>query len=159
MKKLSLLFFISLFYNINFGQTDFKKRKSIFLELAGSGGFGSINYETNFYKKNNLELTWRAGLSIFPIDNNNGFAFTFPLMINTLIGKESHKLELGIGQGVTVTTKGSAFALGLATVGYRYQPLDKNLFYRITYTPLISYLIDFQVQQWGGISIGYTFKK
>jgi hypothetical protein len=43
-------------------------------------------------------------------------------------------------------------------VGYRYQHPDKKFFYRVTYTPLVSYLVDFQMQQWAGVSIGYTFK-
>ena len=77
-------------------------------------------------------------------------------MLNSLIGKHSHKLELGIGQGLTVTTKGSFFLLTIPTIGYRYQNETKNMFYRVTYTPLISYLFDFQMQQWAGISIGYT---
>lgn len=68
-----------------------------------------------------------------------------------------HKLELGLGQGFSITTKGNPFALSLASIGYRYQSESKNWFYKIAYTPLISYLFDFQVQQWGGISIGYTF--
>ena len=79
-------------------------------------------------------------------------------MINSIIGNNSHKLEFGLGQGITITTKGSFFPLTTAAIGYRYQRETKNWFYRVTYTPLISYLVDFQIQQWGGISIGYTFK-
>ena len=78
-------------------------------------------------------------------------------MIHSIIGKNSHKLELGLGQGITITTKGHFFALTTASVGYRYQSETKKWFYRVTYTPLISYIIDFQVQQLAGISIGYTF--
>lgn len=102
-------------------------------------------------------MTWRAGLSFAPIDKNNGTGIVFPIMLNALIGKKSHHLELGAGQGVTVTTKGSFFTLTTAAIGYRYQSESKKWFYRVTYTPLISYLVDFQFQQWGGISIGYTF--
>lgn len=157
MKQQFLLLFLICFSTGITAQTDFIKRKSIFLEIAGSGGLGSINYEKAFCKKNNTEFTWRAGLSIAPIDKNNGAGLVFPLMVNALIGKNAHKLELGLGQGITITTKGSFFALTTAAVGYRYQREDKHWFYRVTYTPLISYLVDFQVQQWGGISIGYTF--
>jgi hypothetical protein len=69
-----------------------------------------------------------------------------------------HKLEFGIGQGFTLTTKGSFFMLTTLAAGYRYQHPDKRFFYRVTYTPLVSYLVDFQMQQWAGLSIGYTFK-
>jgi hypothetical protein len=141
---------------VTVGQPD-HKRKSLFLEIAGSGGFGSINYEKHFLKKRNIEFTWRAGLSIAPIDRNNGAGIVFPLMINSLIGKSSHKIELGLGQGITITTKGQFFALTTVAIGYRYQLEAKRWFYRVTYTPLVSYLVDLQIQQWGGISIGYTF--
>lgn len=157
MKLITFILLLSVSHNLLLGQADLNKRKSVFLEIAGSGGLGSINYESQFYKKGMTEFTWRLGLSLAPIDKNNGTAIIFPVMINSLIGKERHKIELGLGQGFTITTKGSLFALTVASIGYRYQAENKNWFYKIAYTPLISYLVDFQVQQWGGISIGHTF--
>jgi len=157
IKKKAVIMLITLFTQVSFGQSDSHKRKSVFFEIAGSGGLGSFNYEKLFFKKGNIEFTWRAGLSFAPIDKNNGTGIVFPLMINTLIGKNSHKLELGLGQGLTFTTKGRFFPLTTAAIGYRYQSESKKWFYRVTYTPLISYLFDFQIQQWGGISIGYAF--
>jgi hypothetical protein len=157
MRKTTVIILLTLVSTFTYGQKDSYKRKSLFFEIAGSGGLGSFNYEKLFLKKNNTEFTWRAGLSFAPIDKNNGTGIVFPLMINALIGKKSHKLELGLGQGITFTTKGSFFPLTTAAVGYRYQSESKKWFYRVTYTPLISYLFDFQMQQWGGISIGYTF--
>lgn len=157
MKRAIILVLFILTTSIFFGQDVYIKKRSLFFELAGSGGLGSFNYEKHFFKKKNTEFTWRAGLSIAPIDKNNGAGIVFPLMINSLMGKNSHKLELGLGQGITITTKGQYFALTTAAIGYRYQPETKKWFYRVTYTPLISYLIDLQIQQWGGISIGYTF--
>ncbi|MDQ3109021.1 MAG: hypothetical protein M3R17_03915 [Bacteroidota bacterium] len=156
MKQFLIILFL-VFFSIKISaQTDLIKRKSVFFELAGSGGLGSINFEKSFRKKNNTEFTWRVGLSIAPIDKNNGVGIVFPLMVNAIIGKNAHKIEFGLGQGITITTKGSFFFLTTAAIGYRYQREDKHWFYRVTYTPLISYLADFQVQQWGGISIGYT---
>lgn len=156
MKQITFIILLLLISTVTFAQTD-HKRKSFFLEIAGSGGFGSFNYEKYFFKKNNTEFTWRVGFSLAPIDKNNGTGIVFPLMIHSIIGKSSHKLEFGLGQGITITTKGSFFALATASIGYRYQPETKNWFYRVTYTPLISYLVDFQIQQWAGISVGYTF--
>ncbi|NBN99234.1 MAG: hypothetical protein EBV19_08385 [Flavobacteriia bacterium] len=138
------------------GQAVTNPRKSIFLEIAGSGGLGSMNYEQVLFKKKHTEFTWRAGLSLAPIDKNNGTGIVVPLMMNAIISKNSHKLELGLGQGITFTTRGIFFALTTAAIGYRYQSEDKKWFYRVTYTPLISYLVDVQMQQWGGVSIGYT---
>ncbi|MEI7801114.1 MAG: hypothetical protein WCI97_00575 [Bacteroidota bacterium] len=136
-----------------------QKSKSVFLELGGSGGLGSINYEKCFSQKDKIAFTWRTGLSFSPVDRNNGNAIIFPLMINSIIGKSKNKLELGIGQGISFTTKGSFFFLALADIGYRRQNPDKRFFYRITYTPLISYIVDLQVQHWFGFSIGYNIRK
>lgn len=158
MKKAFAIVFI-IFITISiYGQNSGDKRKSIYFELAGSGGLGSFNYEKHFLKKNITDFTWSAGFSLAPIDKNNGTGIVFPIMAHALIGKNAHKLEFGIGQGITITTKGSFFALTTAAIGYRYQSENKKWFYRIAYTPLISYLIDFQLQQWAGISIGYTFQ-
>jgi hypothetical protein len=37
------------------------------------------------------------------------------------LGKNSHKLELGLGQDITITTKDRFFALTTAAIGYRQQ--------------------------------------
>lgn len=151
-----LLFFLCPLNCIS--ETTLLKKQSLFLELGGSGGFGSINYEKDFLLKTNTAYSFRAGFCVIPIDKNNGSALIFPLMVNFKMGNSAHKLEGGVGQGLTVTTKGSAFALALAAFGYRYQPTGKRLFFKIAYTPLISYIVDRQIQHWGGLSIGYSFK-
>ena len=159
MNKSLLLVFLCISTWFVVGQE--QKSHSLFFEVGGSGGLGSINYEGDLFPQLSTDFhrnTWRAGFSIAPIDKNNGTALVFPVMINSLIGRKAHLLELGVGQGFTVTTRGSFFSLTTATIGYRYQPIEKPWFFRATYTPLISYLVDFQIQQWGGLSIGYTFK-
>ncbi|MBK7130422.1 MAG: hypothetical protein IPM74_10225 [Crocinitomicaceae bacterium] len=157
MKVNTLVTLLFMLHWAAFSQSQTTKRSGIFLEIAGSGGLGSINYERDFWQTKNTMFLWRAGFSVAPIDKNNGMGLVFPLMIHTSTGKSAHKLECGLGQGITVTTKGNFFILTTASFGYRFQPADKHFYYRVTYTPLISYLFDFQVQHWGGISIGYSF--
>ncbi len=135
---------------------DFINKKSVILEIAGSAGVGSINFENVFARKGQANLLWRVGISGFPIDKNNGFVFVLPATIGALIGQGSNKLELGIGQGVSLTTKGRLFALATPIIGYRHQNINKRYFFRITYTPLVSYILDFQYQNWAGVSIGYN---
>ena len=132
------------------------KSKSVYLELAGSGGLGSVNYEQDFYLFEKGALAWRAGFSMAPIDKNNGVGLVFPLMAHAKIGTGSSQVDLGVGQGFTMTTKGAFFLLTTASVGYRFQKETSPWFFRAAYTPLISYIVDFQVQHWGGLSIGYT---
>ncbi|TND06965.1 MAG: hypothetical protein FD123_3429 [Bacteroidetes bacterium] len=136
-----------------------EKKRYAFFELAGSGGVGSLNYEQSFLQKEKTQFTWRAGLSFAPIDKNNGMGIVLPFMANAAFGASKHKLEFGLGQALTVTTKGNWFILAPALLGYRYENPDKKIVYRVSYTPLISWLFDFQVQQWGGLSIGYKFTK
>lgn len=159
MKQPSLFILFNLLLNLCFAQNISPKTKAVYFELLGSGGFGSLNFEKQILRKNKTDFYWGAGFSIAPIDKNNGIGLVFPLMIHTLLGEKAHRLELGLGQGLTLSTKGSFFALTTAAIGYRYQPESKNWFCRLTYTPLISYLVDFQVQQWGGISMGYRLNK
>ncbi len=157
MKPIATLIVLFAFLMNANAQTN-QHRKSLFFELAGSGGVGSINYESSFFQHKNTEYAWHVGLSFAPIDKNNGTGIVVPLMVSSITGKKAHKLEFGLGQGITVTTKGSFFLLTTLAAGYRYQHPDKRFFYRVTYTPLVSYLVDFQIQQWAGLSIGYTFK-
>jgi hypothetical protein len=132
--------------------------RGVFLELGGSGGLGSINYEKSFLNfGNNGMLTWRAGLSFSPIDKNNGTAIIFPVMVNAVVGKSKHKFEAGIGQGPTITTKGNFFTRMPLAFCYRYQNPGKSFYLRAGYTPIVSYIVDFQWQHWAGVSFGYAF--
>ena len=136
-----------------------QKNRYAFFELGGSGGFGSFNFEKCFLQKGNIDFTFRSGISFTPIDRNNGVGIIFPLLVNMQVGNGSNKLEVGVGQGITITTKGNFFFLMPALIGWRYQKPDKRIFYRVSYTPLISYLFDFQYQHFAGLSIGYTLKE
>jgi hypothetical protein len=103
-------------------------------------------------------LAWRAGLSGFNIDKNAGFVVHIPISFTALYGPGNHKLEMGLGQAISFTTRGKFFAITIPSLGYRFQNRNKRFFYRVTYTPLISYIVDFQYQNWAGISIGYNLK-
>jgi hypothetical protein len=129
--------------------------QAVYLELGGSGGLGSINYERVFREGATVAWAWRAGFSGAPIDRNNGTALVFPVMAHALVGRTAHRLDLGLGQGLTVTTRGSAFARATTTIGYRYAPPDGRFFGRLAYTPILSYLVDRQIEHWGGLVIGY----
>lgn len=156
MKLLHILFFTIFITNDLVAQQT--KFSGLYFELAGSGGLGSFNFEKSFYVQEKVNYTCSAGLSLAPIDRNNGTGIVFPLLAHANIGQNAHKLEVAIGQGVTITTKANFYLLTTAVLGYRYQHPTKKFYYRVGYTPLISYLVDFQVQHWAGLSIGYTLK-
>jgi len=149
---LIILLFLPAFLN---GQKD----HYLSFELAGSGGFASINYEKAFLQKEKTDFYYRLGFSFTPIDRNNGTAFIFPLMLHTTLGQGDHLLDLGIGQTITLTTKGSFFIRMPLSLGYRLAPTNKKHFWRFSYTPIISYLLDRQWEHWGGITFGYQIGK
>lgn len=133
-------------------------RKNIYLELGGSGGFASFNFEWIFAHRNR-KIRWllRPGFSVSPIDKNNGVALIFPVMVHGIYGKH-HCLDIGVGQTITITTRGQFFFRAPVSIGYRLEPKESRMFYRFSYTPIVSYLFDQQWEHWGGISIGYKIK-
>lgn len=146
--------FISLFILpfLGFGQD-----RSIYLELAGSGGLGSINYE----KKVGLIggqgiISYSAGFSLTPIDKNNGTVLIFPVLLHTTFGKV-HKAEFAIGQSFSITTRGQFFLKTPVFIGYRYHKAESPFLFRVGYSPIINNITQLSVQHWGGISFGYAF--
>jgi len=147
-----ILFLLSIFFSCTLcGQ----RERYVSFELGGSGGIASLNYEKTFVNREVCKFSWRLGFSVAPIDRTNGTVLIFPLMVHGIVGKSNHKLDLGIGQSLSITTRGQPFVLMPAVVGYRFQPEDKRCYWRIAYTPLISYLLNFQVQHWAGLTFGY----
>lgn len=154
--KITLSFIFFLLLSTEVYCQEIVNKRSIYLEFGGSAGIGSFNYENIFTEKEKVNLLFRIGVSGFPIDKNNGFVFVVPTIFGALIGKSNNKIELGIGQALSFTTKGRIFSLATPIIGYRYQNMKKQLFFRVTYTPLISYILDIQYQHWAGVSIGYN---
>lgn len=164
LKNLLLVFFVisqtTSFSQDLLIQEDLKvyeNNRNIYFELAGSGGFGSFNYEKKINKLKNFNLRWRVGLSYTPMDKKRGVVI-FPVMIHYLIGKNHHLLDLGIGQSISIATTGSFFFRMPISIGYRLDKPSKKYFWRFSYTPIVSYLLDFQWEHWGGVTFGYKLK-
>ncbi|MFK8037457.1 MAG: hypothetical protein AB8B74_04155 [Crocinitomicaceae bacterium] len=154
-KNIFIGIFCILLANSIFGQ----EKNYFSFEAAGSGGFGSLNYEKPVYSKSKLTLNFRVGFSFTPIDPSNGTNLIFPIMLHSLFGAKDHKLDLAIGQAITITTRASFYISAPLAIGYRYQPSEKNYFLRLAYTPLISYLLGVQWQNWAGFTYGYHFNR
>lgn len=119
----------------------------------------SINLENTIHQKGNLRVAFRSGFSYIPIDKNNGGALIFPNMIHGSYGKEVHFADFGFGLAPSITSKlaGAYIRLPLS-FGYRIQPKEKKYYLRFSYTPLVSFLFDFQWQHWAGITYGIKLK-
>lgn len=153
--KSALLIFYVLLSGVLFSQN----KKFLSLEIAGSGGFGSINFEHQFGTSNKVDFYGRYGLSYAPIDPNNGNAFVFPVMIHGVLGESYHKVDVGIGQTFTLTTRGNIFARLPIAAGYRFQPENKRYYLRASYTPIVSYIFNFQWEHWVGFTYGFQINK
>ncbi|MBN4071046.1 hypothetical protein JYT72_00920 [Crocinitomix catalasitica] len=131
----------------------------ISIEALGSGGFGSINFEREFYDAGAFSLQFRGGFSFTPVDPNNGSVLIFPVMVHGVVGKKTSRLDFGIGQSFSITTRGAPFVRMPLSLGYRIQPPEKRFYLRFSYTPIVSWLIDQQFEHWGGITFGFRINK
>ncbi|MFQ5652595.1 MAG: hypothetical protein ACE5IY_21895 [bacterium] len=146
----------------SFAQPARTDRNSVYIELLGNGLLYSINYDRMFSES----VGGRIGIMYFgaaEVDGDEDVNLTVvPVMANYLVGKGTHRLELGLGallvfaardfdeKGGAVDEQGVA---GTATVGYRFQPLNGGFLFRAGVTPIFSD----KVSLWGGLSLGYGF--
>ena len=93
-KNIFLLILITLFFNSARAQEQFAKN-AFFLEILGNGGLYSINYERAFNPKFLLKVG-SASWSIIQDFGGEKSHTTIPVMINSLFGSGSHKIEGGL---------------------------------------------------------------
>jgi hypothetical protein len=87
-----------------------------------------------------------------------------PLGVSYLFGKNSSFLELGLGTTLAYAENESLFdseeeEFGIilsTTIGYRYQPKEANIFFKIAFTPLLT-PFETKFLPSGGLSMGYSF--
>jgi hypothetical protein len=161
LQKLKIFLFVAaLWCSCTLFSQDIKPI-TFFLEAGGSGGFGSLNLDRLFYAKKNVRWSYRAGASYSPGNNNQGSTpviLIFPTLINFIYGKKDHFAEAGAGQSLALSSNPAIFSRLTLNAGYRFQRNEGGWFFRVSYTPLVSFIYDFQWQHWGGIGIGYTLK-
>jgi hypothetical protein len=158
MKRFKLILYLcfSLFATVpSFAQ---RHPNSLYLEVGGSAGFYSINYDRLI----GPHLGVRIGFSYWADLIIPGIsAQIFPMSLNCLIGNGSSKFELGVGMTYTIghvnwfhRKESAAVVIPNFNIGYRYQSEDGGFLFRIGFTPLIS---STQFLAWGGLSAGFSF--
>ena len=136
-------------------------RSAVYAELGGQGIFYTLNFDYRFTR----HLCGRIGFTRFTLEDFFGSDLTitgFPLMAEYLVGGGNHSLELGAGgilvQGTSTFRFISASSkwglVGTTTVGYRYQPSDGGLFFRVS---IPAFFTSGGSGIWGGLSIGDAF--
>ena len=135
---------------------------SLYIEIFGSGGLYSINYDRLFTEN----FGARIGFMYFAADWFIFFSdvemFLIPTTLNYLVGTGKHKFELGAGPIFVFGSAGffgsdpvSGSGVGwIGTIGYRYQQNDGGFMWRIGFTPA---LLAGEFHPSGGISLGYSF--
>lgn len=138
----------------------------IYVEMGGTGGLGSINYERIIVQKGLLNIGTRIGMigyNYFDFTNKFNPDFNFPFSINGFYG-QTHKIEFGVGQTITsinhinttdYTTQRLTNIHANLTIGYRFQKSEGGIVFGINYNPIFDHYKTFR--SWGGVSVGYAF--
>ena len=165
---IALLIFSLSFFNIRAQEADTISAPAniVYLEALGSGGYGSLNYEHIFLRKDMLSLHIRGGISTYRLRD---FELKFnpdiiiPVSAGISYGK-THGVELGIGQAFSSVSeidlerfapgrKNRLSALGI--LAYRVIFRKPSIMLRFAYTPIWEFYKSWQ--HWGGVSFGYGF--
>ncbi len=146
-------------------------RNAVYFELGGNAILYSLNYD----RRLNDTWTGRAGLmaaSVSATDERTGERANatiaiMPVMINALLGRGTHRLELGVGPlfaigggelddpelGDVEEFSAAGLAGVTSTIGYRRQPADGGFVFRASLNPFYSG----SAQIWAGLSVGWSF--
>ena len=142
------------------------RENRLYIEAGGLGGYGSLNYERAFARKQKWDIVARFGISTYNLrDFTDAFNpdIIIPISIIGLYGT-THHLEVGIGQTIAsiIQTNQTSWKPERTadihahfSLGYRYQKEHGGTIFRLSYTPIIEYYKYFR--NWGGISIGRAF--
>ncbi|NCU03755.1 MAG: hypothetical protein GXC73_07170 [Chitinophagaceae bacterium] len=143
----------------------FAQAPQLFAELGGPSVAG-INFDSRFSKKQN-GIGGRVGIGGFTIDKT-GILFV-PVGVNYLIGKPESKNYFELGLNVTYvsafdngqeadTDNNLADTWGSFTFGYRYQPQEQGVTFRVSVNPFFAFKNSVFWPFYGGVSVGYKFK-
>ncbi len=157
-----VVLFLQLTYFNSFSQ-DENKSQAVYLELGGSGGYYTMNFDTRFTSKAN---GWggRIGIGYFPTLFGPGGVTYVPLVINYLKGEKKHFLEVGAG-ATYLSFKGNFLGIvsyagsgliGNLAIGYR-RVSDSGFTFRGGLTPLIGRYLDPGSLFMPQVSFGYSF--
>lgn len=166
MKKLLLITFsvcLSLsFLTAQVVTSPPKVQQTYYLDLGGGSILYSLNVENSIRIDKYAKLAFGIGAEYFPkssefsgsnnVESLFGSFWVIP-SASLLIGKKSNFLELG-GAFIAKTRAGIQIIDLSSRIGYRFQPYKGGFFFRIGYTPRISW----ETEHYAGISVGYTLK-
>lgn len=151
-------------------------RNSVYLEVGGNAGFGSVNYERLIPLSNRKTiLAFRLGTLFIPEGKPEGkfkYELLVPIEVSVLLGEGPWKTEVGagitfyqnsdskngiFGSSTILNYEGSKFEVG--RIGRRFEVPDFPFFGRIGIAVIYlgKYGYWFPVFPWAEASVGYSF--
>lgn len=141
------------------------RSSAAWIEMLGNGGLYSLNAETYIAES----VVVRAGFAswntqdLFYYGANDRY-ITAPLTTSYVRGSGDSKLETGLGlmfgRSSTNSDGGATFVNATAIFGYRYEPADRRVIYRIVATPFLPLQGDYPHDSFLisiGMSAGFQF--
>ncbi len=148
-----------------FVQAQTGRKNAVYLEVLGSGGWFSLNYERKIWAYKKLSLQLRGGAGTYRLKDYKGQWNPDLVLPFSAIARYGHRhqAELGLGQTLSSLPQYDAQqqapkrSLSLSThamAGYRYIA-SSGLLLGISYTPILEF--QRSIRHWLGVSIGYAF--
>ncbi|GMQ27566.1 hypothetical protein [Algoriphagus confluentis] len=159
------LFGLSMFENKLFAQSEtetkaeiFTAKNLIFAEFFGNSGGYALNFGRIFFQKEKWKISASAGFSVLYKSEDEPLhpGYLVPAFIpeiSAFYGKSKHHLELGVGFNAAYqksysfdedfpnnTKEQTYWSKSIVPrIGYRYQKPEGGFFFRVGYTPSISF--------------------
>jgi len=170
MKRYFLIGILFLtFFKLNAQENSIKKN-AFNVELAGSGLLYSLNYDRLLIIDNRMRFTMNVGTWYIPyVETISDFNYMLGVVVgvNTLFGKQTHFLELGINVSYMnmKDMEDNYFHTAYLPIrlGYRYQKDEGGLFFRASLMPIVAIIQDvdaeflYPVTPHFALGLGYSF--
>ena len=164
-----LVLALLLFTRTSSAQPAADDRDAVYLELLGSAGLFSINYERQIAEAIRARVGFGNWTSQSFFSEGQTSITSVPFTVSGLRGRGTHRLEFG--GGVTVGTRdretspnaSGGFVSLTGLIGYRYHRPGRGLLFRAVATPIYGFgKEDVAYPDKGlfpsfGISLGYAF--
>ena len=150
----------------NVEHLNLSSRNTVYVELLGSGGIYSVNFDRILIPSDTFNVAGRIGLTYLPVieEFNDHPTIGFPFEISFLFGEKNGKLELGIGATYFYAfeeLKNSSYTIFVPRIGYRLQKDQGGLFIKTGFTPWIPVFagsVNPGIVPMIGFALGHTFK-
>lgn len=166
MTRIFILIFSAFAVNIQ-AQENEPFRNGVILSAGGEGGVYTLGYEKLFVKDKPFGTFLHAGISGFPIDQR--ITFAFPLSFGGYYRLKNWEFLAGAGIGTNISYYYQEFSGNTAFSRFRYYSrayFEAGPRLRISsdrytigvkYSPFISFIENFQWENWAGINFGIHF--